>query len=147
MENYRHWFLKTAISYLGTPYIWGGDDPSGFDCSGYVLECLKSIGAIREQDDFTAHRLLQYLEHDFTHQIFSVKVIDRPEASALLFYLNAEGIARHVTVCLDEHFQIGAIGGTSKTVNSSLASIHNAFIKIRPIESLNNRVIVLLTAR
>lgn len=27
--------------YLGIPYIWGGDDPSGFDCSGYVQWVLK----------------------------------------------------------------------------------------------------------
>lgn len=28
--------LKTCRSYMGTPYVWGGEQPGGFDCSGYV---------------------------------------------------------------------------------------------------------------
>ncbi len=28
--------LATAMSFQGTPYRYGGSDPSGFDCSGFV---------------------------------------------------------------------------------------------------------------
>ena len=36
--------VATAIQYLGVPYKWGGTDPSGFDCSGFVYYVLRCNG-------------------------------------------------------------------------------------------------------
>ena len=49
--------IQEAQKYLGTPYVWGGYSPSGFDCSGYVSYCLTHSG-VRNTGHLTANGLL-----------------------------------------------------------------------------------------
>ena len=36
--------VGVAISMLGTPYVWGGSAPGGFDCSGLVMWAYAQVG-------------------------------------------------------------------------------------------------------
>jgi cell wall-associated NlpC family hydrolase len=35
---------RDAMRYIGTPYVFGGTSPSGFDCSGYVQHVFGMLG-------------------------------------------------------------------------------------------------------
>ncbi|MFF1796669.1 C40 family peptidase, partial [Kitasatospora sp. NPDC058263] len=36
--------IDYALAQLGKPYVWGGDGPSGFDCSGLVQQAFRRSG-------------------------------------------------------------------------------------------------------
>jgi cell wall-associated NlpC family hydrolase len=39
-----HPFVKTAQRYAGTPYVWGGESRTGFDCSGFIIRVMRDLG-------------------------------------------------------------------------------------------------------
>jgi cell wall-associated NlpC family hydrolase len=41
--------VHIAKKFVGVPYVWGGESPSGFDCSGLVQYCYKQIGVHLER--------------------------------------------------------------------------------------------------
>lgn len=43
-SNVRQGIISTAKKYLGTPYVWGGKTPKGFDCSGLTSYVYRQYG-------------------------------------------------------------------------------------------------------
>ena len=142
--NQRELAMKVAWSYLGKWYKWGGDDPSGFDCSGFVVETMKSVGLMGRKADATAAMLFMNTKE----YIVPAALLGEGD---LLFFGNdlpstypgtnprevrVNGVRSeitHVEIAISRKFSIGASGGGSRTRTVDDAIRDNAFIKIRPI--------------
>jgi len=119
-------FIQYAECWIGRWYKWGGDDPSGFDCSGYAIECLKAFDKFPRKQDTTA---------DGLKAMFRSKEVHIPTTGCLVFWLDRNRKAYHVEIALNSWQSLGASGGGSKTKTVDDAILQNAFIKIRPISS------------
>ena len=126
-----------ALSFLGLPYIWGGNDPmTGYDCSGVVQEILASVG-MDPPGDQTAQTL-----YDFFHTQSMVSW-NKPGIGTLVFYGKSVTQITHVAFMLDQYRTIEAGGGDSTCVDSKSASKKHAFIRIRLVDHRPDRVAML----
>lgn len=123
-----------ALSFLNTPYRWAGDDPTGLDCSGLVIEILKSVG-LAPPNDVTAQGLFDYFEAPGSWNKYSI--------GALAFYGQSVTKITHVAMLLDQHRIIEAGGGGSKVTDTASAIAVNAFVRIRPIRYRSDLVAVI----
>ena len=132
LRKYFLWYAKTMV---GKPYVWGGDDPmAGFDCSGYVIECLQGVGLVPQGYDNTANGLLTK---------FDKNIVGSPYAGCLVFFCTGD-IATHVEICISDYLSIGASGGGSKTLTVEDAIKQNAFIQMNPIYRGGKRKLVFI---
>lgn len=44
LEGARRKIAMTAMSYLGTPYVWAGEGKGGYDCSGFIKTVYGRFG-------------------------------------------------------------------------------------------------------
>lgn len=125
LEDLRFVAIEIAWKMWGRPYIWGGDDAiAGFDCSGMIVEILQSVG-ILPNGDWTASMLYSRFAH---------KQVFQAEPGCLAFWETPEGHIRHIEMCIGDGLSIGAAGGGRHIRTREDAILHNAFVKIRPIE-------------
>jgi len=124
---------RIAFSMLNKPYCWGGNDPiKGFDCSGFVIEILKSVGLLPAKGDWTAKGLYD----KFKDYIISEDCISE---GCLIFWENSEGVVNHVEYALTSKLSIGA-RGCSSVVDIGKAIEQDAYIKIRPIKDRGRKI-------
>lgn len=121
-----------AMSFVGLPYRWGGDDPmEGFDCSGLAIELLQAQGKFPHGQDSTAQGL---------YDRFKDKKWNVPTFRCLAFFGRGTNVITHVAFCLDGLSMLEAGGGRASTTSKEAAIAQNAFIRVRPIESRKDLV-------
>ena len=118
--------IEYSKTFIGKPYMWGGEGVRGFDCSGFIQEVLRCVG-LDPKGDQTAQALYNYF-------------IKRSKGSgvapgSLLFWGKSTEKITHVSLAIDYFYHIEAGGGNSKTTSLQVAERQGAMVRIRPINS------------
>jgi len=93
-------FLRQfALSYLNTPYLWGGKSSAGTDCSGFVQQVYKMAGI----------KLLRDAYQQAT-QGGVVGFLQEVQFGDLAFFDNENGHITHVGILLDSQTIIHSSG-------------------------------------
>jgi cell wall-associated NlpC family hydrolase len=131
----RHVLEIVALSFVGAPYRWGGENPmGGFDCSGLAQEILRAVG-MDPPGDQTAQMLY---DHFKTRSDTNVR-----QFGALTFYGTGLSRISHVGFMIDDVHMIEAGGGGSSTIDIDAAIRQNAFVRIRPFNARKDLLDVL----
>jgi gamma-D-glutamyl-L-lysine dipeptidyl-peptidase len=90
---------KYAFNFLNVPYLWGGKNPFGIDCSGFVQVVYNTAGI--------------KLPRDASQQVnigYTIEFLDEIKAGDLVFFDNSEGNIGHVGILLSKNEIIHASG-------------------------------------
>lgn len=107
LEEKRKQAVEYAKNWVGTFYLWAGNDPAGFDCSGLIHEILQSVGLEPHKFDSTANDL--YRAHKNNK-------IDYLKEGCLVFWFKGNE-AKHVEMAINSYQTIGASGGGSPSMS------------------------------
>lgn len=91
--------VQNTLMYLNTPYLWGGRNTFGIDCSGLIQICYKMIGMNLPRD--------AYQQANLGH---SLSFIEEARPGDLAFFDNADGRIIHVGILLEDNHIIHASG-------------------------------------
>ncbi len=119
--------IRYAETFLGgkTPYLWGGKNFKGYDCSGFVSEILACAG-LDPSGDQNAQNIYDYFSKKGWKEQLS-------RGSLLFFGKNKKGIT-HVAMAISHTFMVEAGGGDHHTISEEAAYQANAFVRIRTID-------------
>lgn len=95
----QYLLTKVAYKFMNAPYLWGGKNIFGIDCSGFTQLVFKILG-IRIQRD----------AYQQAAQGKQVNLIDEAETGDLAFFTNKKGNISHVGIILPEGRIIHAAG-------------------------------------
>lgn len=91
--------LKSSLKYMGVPYVWGGEDPTGMDCSGFV------------QKVFVDHGISMPRTADLQYEVGQVVPRGAEQPGDLVFFETYCPGASHVGIYLGKQHFVHASSG------------------------------------
>src|SRR5690554_4035379 len=91
--------IETALTFLNTPYLWGGKTPFGIDCSGLTQMVYRLNGYNIPRDASQQAKIGEPLSF-----------IEESEVGDLAFFDNEEGHIIHVGIIMENNYIIHAHG-------------------------------------
>lgn len=90
--------INEAKKYIGTPYLWGGNTPAGFDCSGFTKYVFEKVG--------------NTIPRTTTTQWSGLKSVTSPNPGDLVFFETYTSGPSHVGIYLGDNkfIQAGSSG-------------------------------------
>lgn len=135
----RERFIIELCSYIGTPYIYGGEDPAvGLDCSGFAQKALSFYGLDPKGDQGAAA-----LFGHFADNPVSESEVDLGD---LIFY-GTSGSIYHVAIALSPFKIIEAGGGDHTTTTIEEAIKRNAKVRIKDFDHRKGERFAILRPR
>jgi len=126
--NYRDKVTNEVVKYIGVPYLWGGDNPSAFDCSGLVQWTIKKTHNIL----IPRTTKLQYNKWStfFIYDLFKIKPGD-----IVYFKTYKSNPVSHVGIYVGDNSFIHAPNQNENVMISKIEGYwKNTFIGFLPIE-------------
>lgn len=105
--------VAKAREYLGTPYVYGGSSPSGFDCSGFVYYVFRQCG-------YSVTRTATTQNGDGSY----VARADLRPGDIIIFYNSAMNGIGHSGIYIGDGQFIHASSGGGRVMISSLSSTY-----------------------
>ncbi|PAQ13008.1 peptidoglycan endopeptidase, partial [Bacillaceae bacterium SAOS 7] len=105
--------LAEAKKHMGVPYVWGGAQPSGFDCSGYIYYVFNQVGKKLPRTNTEGYYSRSYF-------------VSNPQPGDLVFFNNTykQGIS-HMGIYLGNNQFIQA----SSSQGITITSLDNSYFK------------------